>query len=167
MYHRDNCFFFFNGSLRDLIPYWINMTLYKPNCATNVSACYEPVPLTYEDANISFSGRRGCWPRVPALVGRDPGFAEGLLCRPLRLPCHGCDCHFQNEFSLSHLIPPKQVVSPHGFCDDWFLNQKNKRNEKNDQKLSCPLPQATQEMPGIFLHWKLTTWDHLIRFCTK
>ena len=97
------------------------MILYKPSCATNFSACYEPILLTHEEAKISFSGRHGCWPQAPGpSTGREgvPASLKGLLCWSLRLLCLGRDCHFQNEFSLSHLILPKQAVSPHRFCDD-------------------------------------------------
>lgn len=66
---------------------------------------------------------------------------------------------------LSYLIPPKQAANSNRFRDDWFLNQKNRRHEKEDHKLSHPLPQAPWEMPEVFLHWKLIAFDRHVQAC--
>jgi hypothetical protein len=60
-----------------------------------------------------------------------------------KLSCVRHDYNFQNEFPFFHLIPPEQAANPHRFCDDWFVNQKNKGKEKKDHKLLCPLPKGT------------------------
>lgn len=64
--------------------------------------------------------------------------------------------------SFSHFIPPKQAASPHGLCDDWFLNQKNKGNEQKGHELLRLFPQAPREMPEIFPHCKRITLDHQV-----
>lgn len=93
---------------------------------------------------------------------------KGLLCwKSMMWPCCRHDYNFQNEFSLSLILSLLSKLLIPIFCDDWFLNQKSKKNEKDEHTLSCPLPQAPREMPEIFLQWRLITLDHQVQACLQ